>query len=231
MKNKVWLVLSLVAVVITASLFCIGTSAATSGYYTYKVSGSTATITDVNTNIMGTVSIPSTLGGYPVTAIGNNAFEGCEYITTLTIPSGVKSVGNYAFAGCGTMTKITLPSTVQSIGTSAFAGCSSLSSVSIPNSVKTLGAGAFENCKALRTVTLGTGITKIAEGTFSSCPSLASITVPAGVVSIGEGAFAGCSSMLSVTLADSTKVFLFAIRIPPLVSLVWLSQHYHTVRT
>ena len=74
MKKKLIVLASLI--ILCASLFAlftVSTSAATSGYYTYKVSNGKATITDVNTSISGNVTIPATLGGSPVTSIGYEA--------------------------------------------------------------------------------------------------------------------------------------------------------------
>ena len=50
-------------------------SAASEGGYTYEVSDGKATITDMDESAaVGDISIPSELGGYPVTAIGKEAF-------------------------------------------------------------------------------------------------------------------------------------------------------------
>ena len=88
----------LFTVIILAVLFAVSASAATEGYYTYKVENGEATITDVDESISGDVVIPSTLGGYPVTSIGYEAFEFCENLRSITIPEGVTYIGSYAFA-------------------------------------------------------------------------------------------------------------------------------------
>ena len=69
----------------------------------------------------GKVVIPSTLGGYPVTAIGYEAFYGCDRLTEIVVPNGVRTIGFEAFAGCGQVKKIVLPSSLRSIGEFAFA--------------------------------------------------------------------------------------------------------------
>ena len=40
----------------------------------------------------GAITIPSTLGGYPVTSIGDSAFQGCSGLTSVTIPSSVTNI-------------------------------------------------------------------------------------------------------------------------------------------
>ena len=61
--------------------------------------------------------------------IGNQAFDGCSSLTSLTLPSSVTSIGSSAFSGCSGLTSLTLPSSVTSIGAYAFSGCSGLTSL------------------------------------------------------------------------------------------------------
>lgn len=48
----------------------------TSGYYKYVVDNQEATITVCNTSISGKVTIPSSLGGYPVTESAGGCYFG-----------------------------------------------------------------------------------------------------------------------------------------------------------
>ena len=68
------------------------------------------------------VTIPSELGGKPVIAIGNYAFEKNTTVTSLTIPEGVKRIGSNAFAYCS-VKEVTIPKSVESIGDRAFHSC------------------------------------------------------------------------------------------------------------
>ena len=123
--------------VLTITLVCIfvlpqQAQAATGGYYyTYEVTDGEATITDCDTSINGKITIPSKLGGYPVTSIGSSAFAYCYRLTAVTIPDSITSIGDRAFDSCDLLTSITIPDSVTSIGSYAFYGCESLAIVYI----------------------------------------------------------------------------------------------------
>ena len=79
----------------------------------------------------GNIDIPFAITNsgktYKVTSVGKNAFENCNMLQSVTIPSGVTSIENCAFFQCGMLKSITIPSGVTSIGVSAFYNCDNLS--------------------------------------------------------------------------------------------------------
>ena len=79
----------------------------------------------------------------------NTLIAGCS---DTSIPSSVKSIGDWAFYGCYYLTSITIPNSVTSIGADAFNGCTSLSSITIPNSVTSIGGEAFARCNNIKTI-------------------------------------------------------------------------------
>ena len=173
------------------------------GYYTYTVENGTATITDCYHLISGDISIPSTLGGYSVTSIGDAAFYDCGSLTSITIPDGVTSIGDYAFEYCSSLTSITIPDGVASIGGSAFSDCESLTSITIPDSVTSIGGSAFCGCESLTSITIPDSVTIIGYRVFSSCSSLTSISIPDSVTRIATFAFYSCARLSDVYYGGS----------------------------
>ena len=74
------------------------------------------------------VVIPASIGGKPVTAIGDSVFEDNQ-LTGVVIPNSVISIGDYAFFG-NKLTGVIIPNSVTSIGGDAF-GNNQLTSVVI----------------------------------------------------------------------------------------------------
>jgi hypothetical protein len=55
-----------------------------------------------------------------VTIIGEAAFAGCAFLTSMTIPDKVTSIDEYAFHSCMLLTNVTIPKSVTKIGRMAF---------------------------------------------------------------------------------------------------------------
>ena len=148
-------------------------------------------------NGVGTITFEA-----PVNAIGDNAFSGCNTLTSIDLPEGLKSIGQYAFDYCSGLTSLTIPSTVTSIAFRAFEGCTGLTSMYIPDSVAALGNQLFVY-SGVSSVSLGAIVeTKTMNSPLGGCQNL-SVTVREGVSTIGENAFSNCSYMTSVTLPES----------------------------
>ena len=111
----------------------------------YKIDDSprfTVTVDSCSKYYVGELIIPSTVN------YKNNSYS-VEYIRW------------YAFQGCNRLTSVTIPNSVFAIEKSAFEGCSSLKSVIIHNGVKIIGYNAFRLCDSLTSVTIPNSVTDI----------------------------------------------------------------------
>jgi hypothetical protein len=182
----------------------------------------TITITGY-TGSSGEVTIPGTIGGLPVTRIGNQAFDSIDHLSSVTIPdsvlsigyeafwycssltsatigNGVTEIGDWAFSYCTNLTRVTFGDSLTNIGDMAFTSCERLTSVAIPDGVRRVGEWAFYNCTRLADVTIGNGVDALASGLFHTCTNLASVTIGGSVTRIGSYAFNSCSNLTSITI-------------------------------
>lgn len=171
----------------------------------YKVIDGAAQIVECDPDVKGNIIIPSTLGGYPVTAIHDGAFRYCDKLTGIAIPKTVTRIGDYAFEYCELLTSINMPNGMTGIGYSAFRGCYSLTSIVIPNSLTFIDRYAFYNCDNLTTVEIGNGVTSIPRYSFADCASLTKVTIGISVTNIDSWAFESCYNLTDVYFGGSQK--------------------------
>ena len=211
-KRIISVILSAFFILSLIPLGIFNVSAATEGNFNYTVSGGKATITTVNKSISGDVTIPETLGGYPVTAINRNAFYNCTAITSVYIPAVVTSIGSGVFAKCTLLKSITVAENnpqyyslsnclIDAVNNSIVAGCN-LSEIIIPNGIVSIGDYAFAYCDALTKITLPEGLTNIGSNAFYSCKNLVTAGVPDSIKSIGASAFDRCEKLESINLPE-----------------------------
>jgi hypothetical protein len=117
-----------------------------------------------------------------------------------TIPDGVGTIGEAAFQHCNGLTSILMPTSLTNIAGGAFYQCVGLTNATIGPNVTSIGADAFSNCGSLVSANLPNGITSIDFYTFYGCGSLTKMTIPAGVRFIGDSAFSECASLTSLTI-------------------------------
>lgn len=180
------------------------TDPATGTQWEYSLSNSGEATIGKASNAAGSLTIPSTINGHRVTAIGIEAFQGCTNLTSVNIPASVTGIGVGAFSGCTSLTTVTIPDSVTEIGDVAFEGCTSLTAVTIPASVTEIWPNAFSGCTSLTAVTIPDSVTAIGWGAFSGCTSLTSITIPESVTTIGDFSFSDCSNLRHAYLLNKT---------------------------
>ncbi len=109
------------SLLVAGALFCFGLISShaqtvdASTALTYVIDGNIVIITECDDSASGTLEIPSSYNGKPVTTIGGGAFSGCTSLTSVTIPdsvtrdlSGGQGIAVSAFNGCTSLTGIEL---------------------------------------------------------------------------------------------------------------------------
>lgn len=157
-----------------------------------------------------------------LTAIGEEAFRGCEALTVVKFPDNLTSIGACAFLRCTELGIVTVPDGVTAIGESAFAesgmivltlgrgvtvvpasvacGCDRLTEVQLLGAVTEIGSAAFDGCVRLGGVTFPATLTAIGAGAFRGAERLLTLVLPDSVTSLGAGAFEDCKRLISVTV-------------------------------
>ena len=139
-----------------------------------------------------------------VTRIGNYAFYHSN-ITSISLPSSLKSIGYYAFCECQELTTITLPSSLTSIGKSAFQSCSNLSAIEILSAqINSIGELVFYGCDGLTTIIVkNTTPPTITSSTFSNIGNT-TLYVPHGSKTLYQAAsyWQNFSNIVDFTIDD-----------------------------
>ncbi len=167
----------------------------------------------------------------------NSVFKSNTTITSfdeLQYFNGLTNTGGCAFEGCEHLTSITLPPNLERIGSGAFRHCHNLSSVDIPNSVTFIGSYAFEDCVQLTSITLPPNLESIESCAFNLCYNLSSVNIPDGVTLIGSLAFSYCQ-LTSIDIPNSEIHFgslvfrgcpLSSVNIPASVRIIDSNPFY-----
>jgi len=102
-----------------------------------------------------------------VTEIAAGVFASREYIVSVNL-NNVTVIGDNAFDSCSNLASVTFNANTLSIGKEAFFGCSSLTEVDL-FAVQTIGDGAFNCCFNLTKVHIGANISAIGTYAFAQC--------------------------------------------------------------
>lgn len=214
--KKLFILTALVSLLIVALCFTAGAAEERyqEGYLYYTVADGEATIVGGKDFPDGEVVIPGSIGGYPVTAIGKNAFSWNRNIVNVTISEGVKTIGDGAF-GHSSVATVEIPASLTDVG-EPFQRCSNLKSITVDKDSETYSNdenGVLFNKDKTVLVRYPSGnertsysipatVRTVHNRAFLDCPKLTGVTIPESVTSIEEFAFYSCGSLESVVIPE-----------------------------
>lgn len=175
-----------------------------------------------------------------ITKIKTHAFYECKNLTgELNIPEGVTEIGDYAFRSCSGITSVKIPTTLKTVddfglsylgkglnvyitdlekfiqihydygsgvlfpdNSSLYLNGELITNLVIPESVTSVNQYVFEGYDKLTSVTFHNNVTAIKSDAFSYCDGLTSITIPDSVTDIVGYAFQYCKNLTSVTIGN-----------------------------
>ena len=192
--------------------------------FSYDESYNYAYVTKVSGDVTGDVTIPSSLGGYPVRYIKEQAFVNCANMTSIKVPPCVQAFFEEAFRGCTGLNAVYVDdvATWCSISFSydwnsnrANSTCNPLTyaknlyvngellkDLVVPDSVTSLGNG-FYGYTNLTSVVISDYCKRIDSWAFRGCPNLERVDTGDGVTYIGPLTFADCRRLKEVRIGKS----------------------------
>ena len=234
MKKKLFILLPVLLVTVLCVLAlpsCGGYREYRRGAFRYTVENGEATITEyigVNAN----VTVPDTIGGKPVVAIGTDAFADQLTLKSVTLPDSVTRIEFGAFFRCGALESVTLGEGIREIDALVFSHCDKLTYNEYENGsylgspenpylalvrmspmvetvvfhpdTRVICGEAFKDCGKLKDLIIPEGILSI--GGFA-LPSLKTISFPATMEHIDGLAFHYCRTPSEITVAEGNTAY------------------------
>ena len=239
MKKKPYILFVLMAIFVFCAL-CLSacqyrSGQRWSGNYWYTVENEEVTITGY-IGIATDLTIPDTINGMPVVAIGINAFENGATLKSITIPDSVVMIDTFAFSGCDVLERITLGRGVKIINDYSFADLENMSyneyengyyigneenpylafvcpqyrdveTVTFHPDTTIICGYAFEHCKALQEISFPEGIMSISDCALEYCFALERAYIPKTVEYMGTAVFSQCGALQEIVVADDNAYF------------------------
>lgn len=176
------------------------------------------------------INIPSYYDGLPVTTIAANAFNNCDFVKKIYLPSTITHIESYAMTGAGGKAgsssyygvgyptvslyyqgsledwfNITVEANSIRRNTALYIDNLQVRDLVIPESITEVPKYSFNNF-CFNTVTIGDHVTKICQGAFSFANIEVKLNLGTGLEEICEGAFYYSDGIDQLFLPESLKI-------------------------
>lgn len=186
--------------------------------YTYNIieKAHVAELVKCNLQLPNELTVPASVTyegeTYPVEIIGGGVFNEYYWLTSVTIPDGIKRIGNYAFASCDLRT-LTIGDSVRIIGDGAFQNCHNLKTVKMGKNVESIGYAAFGSYAGMDVYVDDISLwLKCSHGSMNAIDhpyslyvggvEVTELEIHDGVTEIADGVFIGCKNIKTVKIPE-----------------------------
>ena len=203
----------------TGATFTVTVAAATNTFYFNPTTGTITKYAESDTVVV----IPSTISSWPVTKIGEAAFQDNTTITSVTIPGSVTEIGANAFAGCTNLTSVTYGGdwsnlTIQSGNPAVEDAAKDAANEQLFDFEFILNNTAvivirYKGTAADVTIPSrykGKPVTVIDHTAFYNNSAVTSVTIPDSVTAIPDYAFGFCSQLTNISIPNSVTFIGFS---------------------
>ena len=182
-------------------------------------------VAPANTSIEGNIVIPPMVimddKEYFVSEFAFRGFEGCRFITSISLPATMNMNQYGVFSGCESLNSINVepnnsllysedgvlffrhPSYEDGVILYCYPAGKKGERYEVPSTVIDIGDWSFIGNNHLKLVSLSSAVYLIGQYAFANCTSLESINFPEGLTTISYNAFQGCSSLNEIVLPQS----------------------------
>ena len=193
-------------IVVVVCIVWVLTCSKQKSIYTYSIDKNEVTITGLTEygKTLNQLAIPNKIKENKVTKIGENAFEYCNNVQNVEIPSSIQLIDTGAFYSCENLEYVHVCGSVN-IGDMAFANCESLIEFEPEEEIKNIGFQCFCNNDLANLDRILENTDRVDKSSFMWSNKITNIVIPDNIEIIPQKAFAYCNELKEVTISESVK--------------------------